>query len=167
MSEQMPTGSCQLVKLRTKRLVEVTAFNASRAVGDSLGLPHRPGAVSVSADGVSSLYFAPGRWLLVEPTAAWETRVREATQWGTWVEVTGKWSALTLQGPGAERLLASTIDVQTTLYDRECAAVTLFDCPSILVRGELGFTIWVRASVVEDWVAAVERLGASWRIATP
>ena len=166
MSTHVQTESCWLVRPVAVRVVEIAAFDASSTAGDGLGLPRRPGTVTGTDDGGSSLYFAPGRWLLVAPSAAFEARIRAAAQWGSWVEVTGKWVAMTLQGPGAQRVLASTIDVEATLQDRECAAVTLFDCPSILVRDELGFTVWVHASVASDWVAAVERLGAAPTVTT-
>jgi glycine cleavage system aminomethyltransferase T len=166
MSASVQTESCLLARSVALRVVEIAAFDASSTAADSLGLPSRPGAVTGIDDGGSSLYFAPGRWLLVAPSPACEERIRAAAQWGSWVEVTGKWVAMTLQGPGAQRVLASTIDVEATLQDRECAAVTLFDCASILVRDELGFTVWVHASVASDWVAAVERLGAALTVTT-
>ncbi len=161
MSESLLLERALGMRPAAVRLVEVAAFNVPRDDVESLGLPSRPGAVSREDGGSCTLYFAPGRWLLVAPSPVSETRVLAASEWGSWVDVTGKWVAMALQGEAAEWMLASTVDLETTLRNRDCAAVTLFDCPSILVREAQGFVVWVRASVADAWVSAVERLGVN------
>ena len=86
-----------------------------------------------------------------------------ATGTGVLIDVTGKWSAFELSGPGAARLLAFTIDIDAVLAGRECAAVTLMDCPAIIARSGDGFRLWVQASYATHFLDTAEQCGAALR----
>ncbi len=120
-----------------------------------------PGRVDVAADGSPRrLHFAPRRWLVPSPDAQLLERLRGAEAGGaaTCIDVTGKWVALRVAGVHAGRALASTIDLGAVLAGRACAAVTLFDCPSIVARDSAGLRAWVAASYVQAFEEAVARL---------
>ena len=77
---------------------------------------------------------------------------------GTSIDVEGKWNEMLLTGSEATRVLASTIDIEAVLLERGCAAVTLFDCPTIVMAVAGGYRIWIEASHAEDFTAAIGRL---------
>jgi heterotetrameric sarcosine oxidase gamma subunit len=123
-----------------------------------VGWPAPPGAVRHDGDGRPVLlHFAPARWLVPapHPDIAALLGAAAAAGAGSVIDVEGKWTAFRLLGPGARRLLASTIDVEPLLAARECAAATLFDCPAVLASVPAGFAIWVRSSYAADFVTAV------------
>jgi len=123
-------------------------------------LPGAPGAIVLDGDGRAALlHFAPGRWLAL-------TLAPDATALasiGAAVDVTGKWQRLVLSGPRAARLLASTVDLAAVLRSRACAALELFDCPSILsaLPGKdgmpAGYEVWVQASYLGQFLDAATR----------
>ena len=82
---------------------------------------------------------------------------------GTAVDATGKWREFHLSGPDASRALGLSIDSESVLDGRECAAVLLFDCPCVLARLGSGYAIWVQASFAVDFEAAIGRLRAQAR----
>lgn len=137
--------------------LEFAAFGFPLGGAFVVGWPAAPGAVRHDEHGRPVLlHFAPARWLVPAPhpdIAALLDAAAEAGA-GVIVDVDGKWQAMELTGAGAARLLACTIDVEAVLEGRECAAVTLFDCPAILARARGGFAIWVRSSYAADFVAA-------------
>jgi heterotetrameric sarcosine oxidase gamma subunit len=131
------------------RTVEFTAFGFPLGGAFVVGWPAAPGAVRHDSDGRPVLlHFAPARWLVPAPHADIQAVVDAAVQAeaGVIVDVDGKWVELELTGPAATRVLAATLDVDATLEGRECAAVTLFECPAILARGAQGFAIWLQRS---------------------
>ena len=109
------------------------------------------------------LHFAPGRWLAPDPSAETRSLLAGAVQQapGTVVDVTGKWDALMISGPGAHRLLACAISIEAVLDGRDCAAVTLFDCPATLARVQGQFALWVQSSYTTDFLHTAERFRAS------
>ncbi len=120
-----------------------------------------PGHVDVAEDGsLRRLHYAPRRWLVPSPDARLLERLRRAEAEGaaTCIDVAGKWVALRVAGVHAGRALASTIDLGAVLANRACAAVTLFDCPSIVARDGAGLRVWVAASYVQAFEEAVARL---------
>jgi heterotetrameric sarcosine oxidase gamma subunit len=140
-------------------MLEFAAFGFPLGGAFVVGWPAAPGAVRHDEAGRPVLlHFAPARWLAPAPHPDITALIGAATEAGagTVVDVDGKWQAVELLGPGAARLLASTVDVGMALEGRECAAVTLFDCPAVLARLADGFAIWVRSSYAADFVAAVE-----------
>jgi hypothetical protein len=125
-------------------------------------LPAPPGAVQRDPAGRAALvHFAPGRFLAPEPTADLVRHLGAlaATGIGVIFDVTGKWQHLVVHGSDASRLLAATIDVAAVLVHRECAALRLFDCPSVLATRPGGFDIWVEASYALDLRTSLERVG--------
>ena len=77
------------------------------------------------------------------------------------IDVSGKWEALSIAGPGATRLLACALDIEAVLQGRDCAAVTLFDCPAIVARAADGFAVWVQSSYAADFMATAAQSGAT------
>lgn len=140
-------------------MLEFAAFGFPLGGAFVVGWPAAPGAVRHDEAGRPVLlHFAPARWLAPAPHPDIAALIAAATEAGAGavVDVGGKWTAMQLLGPGAARLLASTVDVELVLEGRECASVTLFDCPAILARVPDGFAVWVRASYAADFVAAVQ-----------
>lgn len=144
------------------RLPEVRVFEfVRRASTPDADWDCAPGHVDVAEDGtLRRMHFAPRRWLVPSPDARLLERLRGAEAEGaaTCIDVTGKWVALRVAGVDAERALASTIDLGAALAHRPCAAVTLFDCPSIVARDRAGLRVWVAASYVQAFEEAVGRL---------
>jgi heterotetrameric sarcosine oxidase gamma subunit len=142
-------------------MLEFAAFGFPLGGAFVVGWPAAPGAVRRDEAGRPVLlHFAPARWLVPAPHPDITALIEAATVAGAGavVDVDGKWRAMELLGSGAARVLASSVDVEAVLDARECAAVTLFDCPAVLARRPDGFAIWVRSSYAADFVAAVERL---------
>ena len=125
--------------------------------------PGSPGTVRTVGAAPVLMHYAPGRWLAPTPDAGTLSLLAEAQQAGTgiMVEVTGKWDTLRILGPGAARLLACTINWHMVLEERDCAAVTLFDCPAILMRAADGFAIWVQSSYTRQFLSTAEQYRAS------
>lgn len=107
------------------------------------------GAVQRDRSGRAVLmHFAVGRFLAPSPTSdvvAMLTALQSAGV-GALVDVRGKWRAFVLTGPAAERLLSSTVNLTLVLGNRGCAALHLFDCPSVLALRADVFEVWVEAS---------------------
>jgi len=101
--------------------------------------------------------------LAPDPSAATEALLDAAAAQGVGVsiDVTGKWEHCVFAGPGAARLLACAIEAGAVLDKRECAAVTLFDCPAVIARSHLGFELWLQASYSADFFATAERFRAA------
>jgi heterotetrameric sarcosine oxidase gamma subunit len=152
---------CRLEVRAPERMLEFAAFAFPLGGAFVVGWPAAPGAVRHDEAGRPVLlHFAPARWLVPAPYPDIAALVEAASQAdaGVVVDVDGKWQALELLGPGAARLLSSTVDVDALLEGRGCVATTLFDCPAVLARLPDGFAIWVRSSYAADFVAVVEGL---------
>ena len=122
--------------------------------------PNAPGAVRWDdRSRPLLLHFAPGRWLAPQPTPQTLAFLGEAARsgTGTLTDVTGKWDALQIRGPGATRLLACTVNYEVLLGNRDCASATLFDCPAILMRTADGVSMWVQSSYTAHFLATAER----------
>lgn len=153
--------ACRLEQRPAEPMLEFVAFGFPLGGAFVVGWPAAPGAVRHDEAGRPVLlHFAPARWLAPAPHPDITALIQAATQAdaGAVVDVDGKWQAMELLGAGAARLLGSTLDVEAVLDGRECAAVTLFDCPAVLTRVPDGFAIWVRSSYAADFTLAVERL---------
>lgn len=111
------------------------------------------------------LHYAPGRWLAPAPGPDEQAMLEAAVTAGAGalIDATGKWSAFELSGPGAASLLAFTLDVASVLAARECAAVTLFDCPAIVVRSASGYRVWVQSSYAAHFLDTAGQCGAALR----
>ena len=158
---QIDGGGIELVERQIGRVLEFAAFHFPPEGAFVVGWPAAPGAVRHDTlGGPGLLHFAPARWLAPSPcpeVAALVVAAQQAAA-GTSVDVTGKWREFALGGTHATRVLASAVNVEMVLNGRECAAVTLFDCPCILARVADGYRIWVRSSFAADFVAAIASL---------
>jgi heterotetrameric sarcosine oxidase gamma subunit len=153
--------SCRLERRPAGPLLEFVAFGFPLGGAFVVGWPAAPGAVRHEADGRPALlHFAPARWLAPAAEADVIALIAAAIEAGAGivVDVEGKWQAFELHGDGAGRVLASTLDVAAVLETRECAAVTLFDCPAVITRLPGGYAIWVRASYAQHFEASIARL---------
>ena len=114
-----------------------------------IDLPASPAAYSAKLPAGRYAYgFAPGRFLVPAPTPD-IVRQFEALQTagvGALFTIDGKWRTFALTGPGAERLLSSAIDLAKVLANRSCAALHLFDCPTVLACRAGAFDVWVEGS---------------------
>jgi heterotetrameric sarcosine oxidase gamma subunit len=157
-------ADCRLELRAEEPVLEFAAYGFPLGGAFVVGGPVAPGAGRHDAAGRPVLlHFAPARWLVPSPHSDISALIAAAIEAGAGVsvDVGGKWQALELLGAGAARLLASTIDVDSVLEGRECAAVTLFDCPAVLARVPGGFAVWVRSSYAAHFVAAVDGLTGS------
>jgi sarcosine oxidase gamma subunit len=157
-------NNCLIERVPSQRTWEYTALAHPEPARSDTRWPIAPGAVRYDAlQRPILLHPAPARWLAPDPSveirSLLEDAVRAAS--GTVAEVTGKWDALLISGTGASRLLACAISIDTVLAGRDCAAVTLFDCPAVIARRHDSFALWVQSSYTTDFLATAERLRAS------
>ena len=135
----------------------------SSPAGGARTLLSKPGQVERDARGRAQLlHFAPRRLLVPTPTASVKNELLdfEARGVGVLVDVEGRWRSLHVEGPPAWHLLASTIDIDSVLRDRGCAAVPLFDCPSIVAREGSAFDLWITSSYLEGFLAHARPFGS-------
>jgi len=151
---------CTVQPLAVARCLEVVTWRAPTAEALGPHWPLRPGQALHTGARTRVLYFAPRRWLVIEPDAETADHIDGYVSAGiaACVDVTGKWRELNVSGPGAAYLLARTIDVECVLHERGCAAVTLFDCPAIIITTADGFLIWVHASYEAGLMGSLQRL---------
>ena len=143
--------------------LEFKAFQFPLVGTATADLPAPPGAAWRDGAGHATLlHFAPGRFFAPAPAAelARHLAALEAAGIGRVFDVTGKWRALRVAGPGALRLLAAGADVEAVLAHRDCAALSLFDCPVVLAHASRAFDLWVPASYATDLRNSLERLRA-------
>lgn len=161
MSATCRQPGCHIEMLPDSRTCEFAAY-ASEPVGlREAGWPSTPGEVRFGTHGLPSmLHFAPGRWLVPDPGCDTITLLQAAViaGVGTCMEVQGKWRAMILSGQGMVRVLSSTVDIVAILTGRDCAAVTLFDCPAVVVRTGAQYRVWVASSYAEDFAGTISRL---------
>jgi hypothetical protein len=143
---------------------EWTGFGAVPAVlGADAGTP---GRVTRQADGrVLAMHYAPRRWLLPAPDAALLKALGFASGDGVLTEVSGKWRELVVAGAASPvepvHPLRLSFDCDRVLGGRDCAALTLLDCPVIAVRDGRDLSLWFEASFEASLVTAVARYGVS------
>ncbi|MGH8252456.1 MAG: hypothetical protein ACRES2_00325 [Steroidobacteraceae bacterium] len=161
---QPPNTACLIEHRPQRRLLEFAAYRWPQTNGATPSWPVDAGAVvRDSNDAASLLHFAPGRVLAPDPSAATETLldVAAAGGAGTRIDATGKWEHYIVRGLGAARLLACAIELGAVLDKRDCAAVTLFDCPAIVAKWRDGFELWIQSSYAGDFLATAQRFRAS------
>lgn len=160
---------CRIEGPTLQRVLEFKAFEFPLAGTAVVELLPSPGAVQRDADGRATLlHFAAGRFLVpgAIPDAARHLGALQAAGVGTVFDVDGKWQTFRLKGRGAERVLASTIDLGQVLQHRDCAALHLFDCPAILARRAEAFDVWVEASYASAFRECVLRAATTCYEAT-
>jgi sarcosine oxidase gamma subunit len=74
------------------------------------------------------------------------------------VDVTGKWCGYRLHGSRARDVLAAGAHANLVLNGRACAALSLFDCPVVLVRTAGADEVWVPASYAESLCHALNKM---------
>jgi hypothetical protein len=119
------------------------------------GLPAAPGQVRFSASGAPALLHpAPGRWFApaADEPLRLELEALVAAGAGALFDVTGKFRSRSLEGAQGRCWLAQQCVVATVLAGRDCAALTLFDCPALLskqqVDGDDHFVVWLSSSSI-------------------
>jgi len=127
------------------------------------GWPLEPGRAQFVAGAARLLHFAPGRWFApaADPGIQALLEAASARGDGTLLEVTGKWCGFDITGGAALRLLAFSMDVAAALAGRDCAAVTLFDCPAIIAPAGAGFVAWVQSSYARQFGDTAHACGAT------
>jgi len=144
---ELPLESCFEFVAYPGRGISASAFGAwpagaGETLRDAAGRP-------------TVLHFAPDRWLVPAPSPSLISHLisLERAGCGTLIDVDGKWQDLRIVAEHAQRMLARTIDVETVLADRDCAAIRLFDCPAIVARHEAAFNLWIAASFAQSFLA--------------
>lgn len=157
---QTQSSGCSIDRQAHGRVLEFAAFSWPQVGGELGNWPSDAGAVQRDTlNRAILLHFAPGRVLAPDPSAATEALLDAAAAQGVGssIDVTGKWEHYIIAGPDAARLLACAIEVGAVLEKRECAAVTLFDCPAVIARAHAGFELWLQSSYSADFLATAER----------
>jgi sarcosine oxidase gamma subunit len=126
-------------------------------------LPAAPGAVLSDGTGPVLLHVAPDRWFAPAASAATRTRLEALRDDGTLVDVEGKWCRLDVTGARATAILSASLDIAAVLSDRDCAAVTLFDCPALVLRTPDGYAVWTQRSYRMHLLSECQRLAGDGR----
>ena len=147
---------CRIIQLPAEEVLEFVAYALPARGCVSPDWPLEPGAVRRDAQQQPALlHYAPARWLAPAPAPELRRLLEGAASAGagSLINASGKWVPVDIEGPGAARLLASTLDIEAVLSHRDCAAVTLFDCPAVVARVAQGFRLWVQASYAAHLLA--------------
>ena len=139
--------TCLIEHRLQRRVLEFAAYRWPEDQDAKPGWPSAAGALARDSDDNASA-----------PAALLDAAVSQSM--GTRIDVTGKWERYTVRGPGAARLLACALSLDAVLGNRDCAAVTIFDCPAIVARCRDGFDLWVLSSYAGDFLAAAENFRA-------
>jgi sarcosine oxidase gamma subunit len=102
-------------------------------------------------------HFAPRYLLAINHKGT--TPAVAATAEAIAVDATGKWCGYRLHGSGARKVLAAGAHADLVLNGRECAALSLFDCPVVLLLVADAGEIWVPASYAESLCDALNKVG--------
>ena len=114
-----------------------------------------PGYASIQGD-TRLMYFAP-RFLLAINHAGSIPPIAAAAG-ALAVDVTGKWCGYRLHGSLSSDVLATGAQTGIVLAGRNCAALSLFDCPVVLLRSAGNSEVWVPASYAESLCNALNRM---------
>jgi len=162
--------SCRIIQLPAEVVLEFVAYTWPARGCVAPDWPLQPGAVRRDAQQQQPtlLHFAPARWLAPAPAPGLRRLLESAANAGagSLVDASGKWVTVDVAGAGAARLLACTLDIDAVLGHRDCAAVTLFDCPAVVARVPQGFRLWVQASYAAHLLATARECGAGLGYAT-
>lgn len=101
-------------------------------------------------------HFAPRYLLAINQEGT--TPAAAATAEAIAVDVTGKWCGYRLRGSRARDVLMAGIHANLVLKGRACAALSLFDCPVVLVRTDSADEVWVPASYAESLCHALNKM---------
>jgi sarcosine oxidase gamma subunit len=127
--------------------------------------PKQPGHAGRDSHGQAAiLHVAANRWLLCDPAPERLATCNALALKYALTDVTGKYCRFRLSGTSAGQMLAGTIDLGIVLRARDCAALPLFDCPSVLIRNCTDCGVWVERSYCTAFVMAVEQVCTSARL---
>jgi len=101
-------------------------------------------------------HFAPRYLLVINQQGT--TPAAAATAEAITVDVTGKWCGYRLHGSRARDVLAAGTHANLVLKGRACAALSLFDCPVVLVRAAGADEVWVPASYAESLCHSLNKM---------
>jgi len=155
---------CRIEGPALQRMLEFKTFEFPLAGTAVAELPAPPGAVQRDAGGRAALlHFAAGRFLVPAPVPDLDRHLAalQAAGVGAVFDVDGKWRTFSLEGRGAQRVLACTVDLTQVLQHRECAALYLFDCPAILARRAEAFDVWIEASYASAFLECLQGAAAA------
>jgi sarcosine oxidase gamma subunit len=142
----LPLTTCYEFVAYPGRKVEAAAISA---------WPARPGqALRDAAGRPALLHFAPDRWLVPAPAPILlqELSLLERAEGGILIDVEGKWQEVHIAPERAHHMLSRSIDIETVLAARECAAVVLFDCPAMLARSDTTINLWIATSYLQSFL---------------
>ena len=74
------------------------------------------------------------------------------------VDVAGKWCGYRLHGSHSSEVLAAGVQKGMVLAGRACAALSLFDCPAVLLQSNAASEVWVPASYAESLSRALNKM---------
>jgi sarcosine oxidase gamma subunit len=114
-----------------------------------------PGHAVIENDS-RAMHFAPHYLLAINHNGA--KPALTATAEAIAIDVTGKWRGYRLNGSRAGDVLAAGTHADLMLAGRECAALSLFDCPVVLLRTEDANEVWVHASYAESLCHALNKM---------
>jgi hypothetical protein len=144
-------GTRFMQALSTVMDLEFVGFQSAVA-----GLPAVPGQVRYADSGEPVLlHYAPGRWFApaADDSLRLQLEALEAAGEGALFDVTGKFRSWRLDGTEGRLWLAQQCEVAMVLAGRDCAALTLFDCPALLTKRQLdgheNFVVWLASSAAE------------------
>lgn len=168
MSARHETPDLCIVGAPFERCSELVALRAPATSEFGEGWPIAPGKVRLAPSGAAELlHFAPGRWLMPDPSKALMQQSERYVVAGAaeLIDVEGKWRKIVLSGEAAMRVLAAGAAVESLLAECDCAALTLFDCPVILAGGTSRFELWVPSSYFPSFSSTLESLRDRVRVA--
>lgn len=121
-------------------------------------LPSTPGKLVRRGEQII-LHYGPDRWLCLDNS---EQQIEElqAMANGSSIEVTdvsGYWSKIEFEDRDRFSELKSSQPVELFLKDRDCAVMSLFDCPAIAVDGQEIMMLLVRSSYADSFVHVFEK----------
>jgi hypothetical protein len=109
--------------------------------------PRDPGAVLRDDQGEPLLlHIAARRWFLARDDEALAPAVAAFARAGAVIDVRGKWHALRESEGTRAPWLRASLDLESALDGRDCAAVTILDAPAWVARAREGLAIWVPPS---------------------
>ena len=136
-------------RLETVRVVDCYEWHAPTAAWANIV---SPGYALIQGD-KRLLHFAPQVVLSINQGAV-APPVAVAAE-ATGIDVTGKWHGYRLHGSSSPAVLAAGVPSGTVLSGRDCAALSLFDCPVVLLRTPDSSEVWVPASYAESLGSAL------------
>jgi hypothetical protein len=138
-------------RLETVRVVDCFEWHAPTAFWAN---EVSPGYALIQGD-TRLLHFAP-RFLLTINQGAVAPPVATAAE-AIGIDVTGKWHGYRLHGSSSPAVLAAGVPSGTVLAGRNCAALSLFDCPVVLLSTPDSSEVWVPASYAESLASALNK----------